>query len=150
MEFTLIISIIAIIVSCFSFYNTHSYRKNFLQNSSYTSNAGKLADLAAELKDNPGILRFYDISEHELKEAGVTANEFSYLYRDFLIGSLYHLNPNAKSTGPFRENSYRYKLLESKHTRQAWPLVKKKIAETKYVERIESTISTIEKKLRTY
>lgn len=117
MEISTLVSFIALLIFMYVFHRTHQFRKISSINSNHISNTTKPVDLAAELKGNPSLIRFHGISEGDLSEAGINHNELSYLYRDFLIGSIYHLTEDIKNISPFIQKTYRYKLLEYEHTR---------------------------------
>lgn len=62
-----------------------------MERGSYISNATNLSDIPSEINEDPSLIRFYGINEDDLNKTGVKAHEFAYLYRQFLIRSLYHL-----------------------------------------------------------
>ena len=51
--------------------------------------------------------------------------------------------PNSKT--PYPKDGYRYTLLKSKDTRKAWPLLKRMMVPSNYIDKIEATLHQIQK-----
>lgn len=110
------------------------------------SHLAEIVAVEAQLGQLPEALRFHGLSKEDLGEAGVTAQEFAYLLNSFTLGSTWHriLHPNRRT--PFGIDHYRSRMCESEATRKAWPLVKKMMNPSDFVESIDSTIRRIEGK----
>ncbi len=105
-----------------------------------------IVELEARLGDLPSALRFHGVSPSDLEEAGITPQEFAYLVNSFTLGSVWHriIAPGIKTT--YGIDHYRYRMCQAESVRKAWPLVKKLMNPSDFVERIDKTIADIERK----
>lgn len=110
------------------------------------SHLAEIVAVEAQLGQLPEALRFHGLSKEDLDEVGVTPQEFAYLLNSFTLGGTWHriLHPNRRT--PFGVDHYRSRMCESSATRKAWPLVKKMMNPSEFVESIDSTIRKIEGK----
>ena len=101
--------------------------------------------IGVELKliDIPEALKFHGITEADLAAHDITAQELSYLVASFTAGRIYHEARKAHIRTPFDPDSERYRHLmcRSESTRKAWPLVKRMMNHSSFVDRIQATIN---------
>lgn len=109
----------------------------------FASSTQAHAQLERSLADIPTAFRFHGITPEQLKEIGVTPEEFAYLVANFSAGHIFHFGI-LNNTEPFERDGYRYTMLKTQATRKAWPLIKRMIAPGKYGDKIEATIKAIE------
>lgn len=64
-------------------YNKARLQKNHLMNAAIQSNVASLVSLWQRIGQKPSLLRFHGITEDDLKNAGVEADELSYLIASF-------------------------------------------------------------------
>ena len=102
--------------------------------------------LERSIADAPSVLRFHGISEGDLKKAGVTVAELSYLMATLGAGGI-HIkatairNPGAVDPGPFLPGSYYYTLLSSPDVQRAWKIMSHVFADSIYKTKIEATLA---------
>lgn len=145
MSLELFISGFAIILSVFSlvFSVWSTKRQEYLN--SLANNLIYMSDIERTIADTPSILELHSVEQKELEEAGVTPQEFAYLLSSFSVGGLYYRTLGAKVRKPFAPGTYRYNMLKSERTRRAWPLIKKFMGPSPYRDKIEFTISCIDR-----
>lgn len=99
-----------------------------------------LAETWGALGRKPSLLRFHGVSEAELSQAGVDAEELAYLIASFEAASVYYRyfenNPD-----PFPDGSLRQRMCATEATQKAWPVLKRFFAgDGTYVAKIEATM----------
>jgi len=111
-------------------------------------NLSPIINVELKISEIPTVLRFHGIADAQLAEAGVTAEELAYLAASFSAGRIYHEARKGHIRIPFDEKneSYRYRMCASEHTRKAWKLIKLMMNESSFVDRIQATINEIEEK----
>lgn len=104
-----------------------------------------IVQVESRLGELPEALRFHCVAKEELDEAGVTPPELAYLLNSFTLGSVRQdiLAPTVRDA--FSAGNYRYCMCQSKATRNAWPLVKRLMNPSPFIERIDRTIENIER-----
>ena len=147
MNLELALSLAAVVISVFSLgWTILSARRLRVETSLYAC-VESLLEVKKGIGDVPSVLRFHGIRPEDLRDAGVTAEEFAYLAANFLAGALFYEATDPHGRGePFDETMYRYKLLAQPETRKAWPLVRKLMDRTSYTRRIDATIDLIERR----
>ncbi|GIF23229.1 hypothetical protein Ate02nite_59590 [Paractinoplanes tereljensis] len=104
--------------------------------------------LERTIADTPSVLRFYRITDDDLRAAKITAEEFAYLIATFTAAGI-HIkaaaiwDPSTVTDDPFVPSSYHYELLSSDDVRRAWPLISRAISNSAYKRKIEATIARI-------
>lgn len=93
----------------------------------------------------PSALKFHGINESELKEAGVTPDEFAYLMANFTAGGVNVRALWEEDIKPFEKGDYYRTMMESIHTRKAWPIIRQLMAPSPYKERLQATYDVIRK-----
>ncbi|MBD3337338.1 MAG: hypothetical protein GF355_17635 [Candidatus Eisenbacteria bacterium] len=137
------LSVVAIGVSVGSLMWNVLWSRDMRRRNTHYANATLLAEVELSLKDIPGALKFRGITERELAAAGVTVEELSYLTANILAGWLLYEAVESNCRKPFERGHYRYKLFQSEHTQKAWPLVKRILEHTPFMDRIDGTIEAI-------
>jgi hypothetical protein len=84
------------------------------------------------------------VKVEELQEVDLTPKEFAYLLNSFTLGSVRQAILYPDDRAPFPVDNYRYRMCQSEATRKAWPLVKKLMSPSSFVERVDRTIREIE------
>ena len=104
-----------------------------------------IVELEARLGELPQALRFHDVSVEEIREAGLEPQEFAYLVNSFTLGSVWHQIITPKIKTAYGIDEYRTRMCRSKEFRRAWPVVKKLLNPTEFVDRIDATVETFER-----
>ena len=123
-------------------------RKDFEYQTYLTSlseHLARVAELDRSLADIPSALEFHNVSELDLKKAGLTAEEFAYLISSFTAGSTYYRLAVPDDKKAFAPDSYRYNMFLSERTRKAWPLVRKLLMPSNYRDKLDATMRLISK-----
>jgi hypothetical protein len=109
-------------------------------------NLSPIVTVELKLAELPSAIRFHGITEQELAAHDIAANELAYVVASFTAGRIYHEARKRHITAPFDQHSerYRYQMCISAKTRKAWPLVKRMMNQSSFVERIEATIRQAE------
>ncbi len=111
--------------------------------SSRASILGHFVQLERSLENTPLAFRFHGISEDDIRDVGITAEELSYLVASFTCGNFYHhlLAPFNKNVFP--EGHYRFAMCASEPFQKAWPLVRKMLSPSNFVIRVDRTIELL-------
>lgn len=139
------VSLVALLVSLGTAWWTVVFNRGQM-NSGVWTNLNPIVQVERSLGQVPSAFRFHGITETNLSEAGVTAEELAYLVASFTSGHIYHMTHNPDAVTPFPENSYRYQMLSAPATQQAWPLIKRMLSGTNYTQRLDATLASILKK----
>jgi hypothetical protein len=83
-----------------------------------------LVETWSALGRKPSLLRFHGVSEEELDNAGVDAEELAYLVASFEGASVYY-RYFENTSEPFPEGSLRQRMCASEATQKAWPVLKR-------------------------
>lgn len=134
------ISGLALIVALLALWQASLANRAQQASSAWLTHLSEIVEVEARLGELPEALRFHGMSKEELDRAGLTPQEFAYLLNSFTLGATWDriLHPNLRT--PFGVDSYRYRMCKSKETRKAWPLVKKLMNPSVFVDRIDLTI----------
>lgn len=132
----------ALIVSLLSFAISIRFSRNQVRREVRLRNLDSLGSAESLIRDFPTVLRFHGIEQVDLDIAGVTAGELAYLIANFSGGAVF-FDQFRDAGRPLPALSYRYVMLTSESTRQAWPLIKRFLDPGIYVDRIERTIELI-------
>lgn len=121
-------------------------RKSQSEHEARQSNASLLVDLWSRIGNKPSLLRFHEVTEEDLKKAGIDEEELAYLVASFEAAGYYY-EYISKETGPFLQSSLRYNLCASQAIQKAWPLLKRFFGGSPiYTSRIEATLKLHEEK----
>lgn len=137
------LSHVAIFISLISIAITlwFNFRKLEVQN---MSNLSHMIAQERFLADIPSAFRFHGITDDQIKNAGITAEELSYLVSSITAGGVYHRTHSPNCAKSFDKGSYRYNMIKSEEFRKAWPLVKQMMNKTSFTTKIDNTINLIE------
>ena len=130
------ISIIALLYTC---WHNDRLRRDTLR----ATNLSAMLDIENRILQNPELLKFHGIEIDDLRKAGITLEEFTYLLASFTAGGIYHKGMSRGSDKPFdpvKSGAYRYWMCHSEKTRKAWPFLEKMMSESAYKSRIKATI----------
>lgn len=112
---------------------------------SVLANMTSLVEVWRSIGAKPSLLRFHGVTEDELSNCGVDAEELAYLIASFEAASHYYRYIDNRVI-PFPRESIRFRMCASEHTRRAWPVVRRFLpADTTYFERIEATMAQCER-----
>lgn len=115
------------------------------EDASVLANIGALVEVWRNIGTKPSLLRFHGVTDDELRNCGVDAEELAYLITSFETASHYYKYIDNRVV-PFPRESIRFRMCASEHTRRAWPVVRKFLpADTPYFERIEATMAQCER-----
>ena len=116
------------------------------RSSAVASSFALMASAEAMLKDIPTGLKFHGITEQDLADAGLTAEEFAYVLVNFTSAGVYYRINDPHDVTAFPRDSYRHVMLSAPATQRAWPLLKKLINPQlgSYGKKIEATLAAIE------
>jgi hypothetical protein len=145
MDMSAITSIAALLISLFSFLWTWSHNRKEVQFQLRSITESTFINVEQMLASVPSALKFHGITIEELKQVGVTPEEFAYILSNFTAGGILHRTENSRNFEPFDLNSYRGTMIQSDDTRKVWPILRKCIAPSPYRDRIEATIRKVEK-----
>src|SRR5689334_4350053 len=112
MNLSLVLSVIAVIISLSSFaYTIYSGRKHE-RTSALVTNHSAMVAVEARLSDVPAALRFHGIDPEDLARHGVTPQEFAYLVNSFSVGGTYYRT--APEPAPMLEaGTYYHRMCQS-------------------------------------
>jgi hypothetical protein len=135
-----VISGLALIAALLALWQASLANKAQQASSTWLSHLSEIVEVEARLGEFPEALRFHGMSKEELDQAGLTPQEFAYLLNSFTLGGTWDriLHPSLRT--PFGVDTYRYRMCKSKETRKAWPLVKKLMNPSDFVDRVDLTI----------
>lgn len=141
-----IVSALALVASLLALWQAILANKGQQASSTWLTHLSEIVEVEGRLGELPEALRFHGMSKEDLEQAGLTPQEFAYLLNSFTLGATWDriLHPNVRT--PFGVDNYRYRMCESKETRKAWPLVKKLMNPSDFVDRVDLTIKRIEVK----
>jgi hypothetical protein len=144
-----LIALVALVVSMVALVRgertQRALQKSQSEHEAIQSNVSLLVDIWSRIGSKPSLLRFHEIKEEELKAAGIDVEELAYLIASFEAAGYYYEHID-KGTGPFPQDSLRYRMCASEATRKAWPLLKSFfVGSPTYVSRIEETIKLLER-----
>lgn len=136
---SLILSLVAVVLSL---------RANRRQEVAATmlGHLSPIVELESRLGVLPNALRFHGVGEEEIREAGLEPQEFAYLVNSFTLGSVWHQIITPKIKTEYGIDEYRTRMCRSKEFRRAWPVVKKLLNPTDFVDLIDATVKTFERK----
>lgn len=140
---------VAVMVSITSLIWTAISARSQRQNTAVVTNHTNIIRVEAQIAKVPSLLRFHGIMdpEMELKQHGISAEEFVYLLNSFTVaGTFYRTAPRAK-TKLLAKGSYRYNMCRSPATRRAWPLLRSFINKGPYRDHLDEIFSKLDKKL---
>lgn len=143
-----VIALLALVVSLVALIRGENMqrelRKSQSEDASVLANIASLVEVWRSIGAKPSLLRFHGVTEDELKNCGVDAEELAYLIASFETASHYYKYIDTR-VGPFPRESIRFRMCASEHTRRAWPVVKEFLpGDTPYLERIEATMALCE------
>lgn len=134
------LDLIALIVALVALWQAYRANKAQQDSSARLTQLSAIVEVEARLGDLPEALRFHGMSKEELDQAGITPHELAYLLNNFTLGGTSDRILGRNLRIPFGVDSYRYRMCKSKETRKAWPLVKKLMNPSDFVDRIDLTI----------
>ena len=135
-----VISGSALIVALLALWQASLANKAQQASSAWLTQLSEIVEVEARLGELPEALRFHGMSKEELDQAGLTPQEFAYLLNSFTLGGIRDRQLYPILRAPFGVDSYRYRMCKSKETRKAWPLVRKLMNPSDFVERVDLTI----------
>lgn len=134
------VALLALIVSVATFAWTLHSQSVQARHATIQANMSVLVEVWGVLARKPSALRFHGISEAELRDHGIDAEELAYLLASFEAASVYY-RYFENGSDPFPEGSLRYTMCTSEATRRAWPLLKRFFAgDSSYMAKIQATI----------
>jgi hypothetical protein len=136
-----VISFLSLVFSAVALWQT----RRSVRASTLIGHLSEIVQVESRLGELPSALRFHGLTKENLNKAGIDGPEFAYLLNSFTLASVRQdiLRPKIRSVFP--RESYRYQMCLSKDTRKAWPLIKKLMNPSPFVDRIDRTIKSIEK-----
>ena len=142
-----IISVIALGVSLISVTWTIWYTNRQRKLQPMFNYLAQIAGIEKNLGENQDLLKCHSIEPSELKEIGVTPEEFGYLLSSFTIGHAWYLahGYGKSKKNAFEKGSYRYQMITSTPAIKSWPILKKFISDTRYRDKLEATIKEYER-----
>lgn len=131
---------LALIVALLALWQASLANKAQQASSAWLTQLSEIVEVEARLGELPEALRFHGMSKEELDQAGLTPKEFAYLLNNLTLGGIRDRihHPNLRT--PFGAGSYRYRMCKSKETRKAWPLVRRLMNPSAFVDRVDLTI----------
>lgn len=141
-----ITAISALVVSLIALWHANQLHRRSESSDTLLAHLSDIVQVESRLANLPDALRFHGLSINELEEIDVTAEEFAYLLNSFTIGGVWHRILDKGVTSPFAPGSYRHTMCLSPHTRKAWPLIRKMMNPSEFVNRVDRTITLIEEK----
>ena len=135
---------LAFLVALLALWQSSRTNKAQQATSAWLTQLSAIVEVESRLGELPEALRFHGIKKEELDQAGLTAEELSYLLNSFTLGGIRDKVLYPKLRTAFEIDSYRYRMCTSKETRRAWPLVKKLMNPSNFVARVDLTIERIE------
>ena len=144
--FSDVISGLALIVALLAFWQASLVNRTQQASSAWLAQLSAIIEVEGRLGDLPEALRFHGIGRDELDQAGLTPQEFAYLLNSFTLGDIQDrvLHPNLRIPFGVKTETYRYRMCKSKETRKAWPMIKKLMNPSAFVDRIDLTIRSQE------
>lgn len=141
------VAFMAVLISGVTAYITlrHGYKKYLLDE--YITGESLFVDLELSLKNNPNALRFHGVSLKEMEEIGINIEDFSYLLANFTTGCMHH-RASQRAFNEIELTEYRVSMLESEHTRKAWPFIRKMMSRSPCRDKIDEKIKQIEDRIR--
>ncbi len=137
------IAIAALSISIISFVLTIWFNHRQLGVQSLTS-LSHMINLERSISNIPSAFRFHGITELQIIDADITPEELAYLVSSITAGGIYHRTHSPNCSKPFPADSYRYNMCKTEEFRKAWPLVKKMMNGSNYIQKIDKTIKLIE------
>lgn len=141
-----ITAVSALIVSLIALWHANRIHRRSESSDTLLAHLSDIVQVESRLSNIPSALRFHGLSTKDLKEVDVTAEEFGYLLNSFTIGGVWHRILDKGVASPFTPGSYRHTMCLSPDTRKAWPVIKRMLNPGEYIDRVDRTISLIEKK----
>ncbi|HEV7517929.1 MAG TPA: hypothetical protein VGR07_16645 [Thermoanaerobaculia bacterium] len=141
------IALVAFLFSLVALYRGERLQQTFQElqakDASLQNNISALVGVWNSIAKKPSVLRFHGVTEKEMKEAGIDAEELAYLIASFDTASHYYEYIDKRG-GQFPRTSIRYTMCASESTRKAWPVLKRFFAsDSLYFEKIEETIAAL-------
>lgn len=146
MSAEIVLPIITTIISFMALFIAVLTSKTNLSASSRIQHNTNVALADIMLAENPSCLRFHNINPDEIEDLyGVTSSDLCYLLQAFNAGSISNILSSDGCDTPFQNGSYWHVILESEHTRKAFPLLKLLFdVENHFIARCDKTITSIE------
>ena len=141
-----LVGLVAVIITLRANVTALDETRRQLRSQMFAESESHFVTLEQLLASVPSALKFHGIDPSELEKAGVTPQEFAYLMANFTAGGVNVRALNESDTSPFIEGDYYRVMLESSHTRSAWPLIQKLMTASPYKQRIQATINLIEER----
>jgi hypothetical protein len=136
----LLVAMLALVVSVVALGWTAYSQRDQAKHATLQENMVILVEMWSALGRKPSLLRFHGVSETELDNAGVDAEELAYLIASFEAASVYY-RYFENTSEPFPEGSLRQRMCASEATQKAWPVLKRFFAgDTTYMAKIEATM----------
>ena len=140
-----VVSLLALITSIVALLWTAIMNRRQNEYSTLLAHLSDINAVEARLGQLPSALRFHGLSESDLADGGMTPEEYAYLLNNFTAGATWHMILTSRDRSPFRPGSYRYVMCQSVETQKAWPVVKRMMSPSGFVERIDATIALIQR-----
>jgi hypothetical protein len=136
----LLVAMLALVISVVALVWTVYSQRIQAKHAILQENMAILVEIWGALGRKSSMLRFHGISEAELSDAGVDAEELAYLIASFEAASVYY-RYFENTPEPFPEGSLRQRMCASEATQKAWPVLKRFFAgDRTYLAKIEATM----------
>ena len=141
----LILSGFAILISITSVVWSARSSRTQRQAAAVATNHTSIINIESMIAKVPQVLRFHGVEdpEQELKQHGMTSEEFAYLLGSFTLGGTYYRTAPEARAG-IRESSYRHNMCRAPATRRAWPLLRRLITKSPYRDRLDEVFAQLD------